>query len=126
MQFLQPCLKGGAAEIKALLDQGICLPLFFDADCVLDRATLFVVGELTAAESTQWIGQLTSKLAVPCGRLVLLAGGGDPEEFALAVSGNPPEEDYVIYQVIDVPPGQYRVDLHAYLSGFTTPLFTRR
>lgn len=107
------------ATITELLQQGICLPICFDGDCALDGGTLFVIGDLTEQEENDWIGRLTGKLNIPCGKLVILCGGGDAEEFAYAISGQPPKPHYQIFQVIDVPPGEYLVEIYAYLSSMT-------
>lgn len=113
-------LSSGTAEsMHDLLRRGICLPIFFGGDGALDGATLFVLGALEERHAQAWIGRLTSKLSIPCGKLVLLAGGGDGDELAQAVSGQPPREHYCIYQSIDVPPGDYRVDVLAYVDSMT-------
>uniref|UniRef100_A0A832H5B3 Uncharacterized protein n=1 Tax=Oscillatoriales cyanobacterium SpSt-402 TaxID=2282168 RepID=A0A832H5B3_9CYAN len=106
-------------EIETLLKQGICIPLCFDGDCALDQETLFVLGNLTAEEEHDWIGRLTWKLNIPCGKLVLLCGGGDANELAEAISGNPPQPNYQIFQTIDIPPGEYLIEIYAYLSSMT-------
>ena len=108
---------GQPTQIEALLQQGICIPLFFEADCELDRETLFVIGDLTPEEANGWIGRLRAKLHIPCGKLVFLCGGGDAEELAKAISGQPPQPDYQIFQVIDLPAGDYLVEVYAYLSS---------
>lgn len=113
---------GEAASMKELLRRGICLPIYFGTDCSMDGATLFVVGDLDEAHEKAWIARLTSKLAIPCGKLILLSGGGVGEDMERAVSGNPPQKDYCIYQVIDVPPGDYRVDVLAYVDSTTVGL----
>jgi hypothetical protein len=109
-------------KIEELLRRGICIPLFFNGDCALDNNTLIVLGELTEQEEHDWIGRLSWKLNIPCGRFIILCGGSDPEEFADAVSGNPPQPNYQIFQVIEVPPGEYWVDVYAYLSSMTVQL----
>ncbi|UBF24878.1 hypothetical protein K9N68_24960 [Kovacikia minuta CCNUW1] len=106
-------------EIEGLLRQGVCIPLFFDGDCALDSSTVFVLGNLTAQEEHDWIARLSWKLNIPCGKFVILCGGGDPEEFAHAISGTPPKEHYEIFQVIDVPPDEYLVEIYAYLPSMT-------
>lgn len=111
------------SEIENLLKQGICLPLFFDGDCALDNNTIFVLGQLTEQEENDWIGRLVWKLNIPCGKLVLLCGGGDPDDFAQAISGEPPPENYEFFQVIDVSPGEYLVEIYAYLSSMTVQQF---
>ncbi|HEY9888747.1 MAG TPA: hypothetical protein V6D02_10125 [Candidatus Obscuribacterales bacterium] len=113
---------GDEAAITALLQEGICLPLFFDGDCALDGMTQFVIGDLTESEERDWMGKLTAQLNIPCGKLVVLCGGGDPDEFAVAISGASPDPDYVIFQVIDVPPGAYCVEIYAYLASLTVQL----
>jgi hypothetical protein len=109
--------------MQDLLRRGVCLPLFFDADCVLDGNTSFVVGPLDDAHERGWVLRLTGRLSIPCGKLVLLAGGGDGDELARAVSGKPPEPNYCIYQTIDVPPGDWRVDVLAYPGSTSLGLY---
>ncbi len=109
-------------EIEDLLRRGICIPLCFDGDCALDRNTLFVLGELTEQEEHDWIARFAWKLNISCGKLVLLCGGGDAEELAYAISGNPPKPHYQIFRVIDVPPAEYLVEIYAYLSSMTVQL----
>lgn len=108
--------------IEDLLRRGICIPLFFNGDCALDQHTLFVVGDLTAQEEQNWIGRFSWMLNIPCGKFIILCGGGDADEFAYAISGNPPKPNYEIFQVIDVPPGDYLVEIYAYLSSMTVQL----
>jgi hypothetical protein len=109
-------------EITELLRQGVCIPLFFNGDCALDGHTIFVLGDLTEQEEQNWIGRLSWKLNIPCGKLILLCGGGDAGELAEAISGNPPQPNYEIFQVIDVPPAAYLVEIYAYLSSMTVQL----
>lgn len=114
--------RGEEPEIENLLSAGVCMPLFFDGDCALDGHTLFVLGDLTEPEEHDWIGHLAGQLKVPCGQLVLLCGGGDAGELAKAISGELPEPNYQYFQKIEVPPGDYRVDIYAYLSSMTVQL----
>jgi hypothetical protein len=106
-------------EIEELLRRGICIPLFFNGDCALDSHTIFVFGDLTEQEEHDWIGRLAGKLNIPCGKFIILCGGGDAEELAYAISGNPPKQHYEIFQVIEVPPTDYLVEVYAYLSSMT-------
>ena len=108
--------------LKDLLRRGICLPIDFGTDGALSDGSRFVIGELDAAHEKAWIGRLTGKLSIPCGKLVLLCGGGVGEDLARAVSGKAPDKDYVIYQTLDVPPGDYRVDVLAYVESPTVML----
>src|SRR5688572_20038809 len=113
---------GNAEPMKDLLRRGICLPIYFGTDCAMDSATSFVVGELDEPHERAWIARLTGKLRIPCGKLVLLSGGGVGEDMERAVSGKPADKDYCIYQTIDVPPGDYRVDVLAYVDSTTVGL----
>jgi hypothetical protein len=108
-----------AKQINELLSKGVCLPLAFEGDCAMDGGTLFVVGDLDVRHEKAWIGRLTGKLSIPCGKLVFVCGGGDGDGLARAISGKPADEDYCIYQTIEVPPGDYRVDVLAYLDSET-------
>ncbi|HEY9888272.1 MAG TPA: hypothetical protein V6D02_07705 [Candidatus Obscuribacterales bacterium] len=114
--------QGDADGITGLLWEGVCLPLCFDGDCALDQKTLIVVGDLTPEEARDWIGRLRWKLNIPCGKLVILCGGGDADEFAEAVSGVPPRPNYQIFQAIAVPPGDYLLEIYAYLSSMTVQM----
>lgn len=108
--------------IEGLLRQGVCIPLFFDGDCALDGGTVFVLGDLTDQEEHDWIGRLSWKLNIPCGKFIILCGGSDEDELADAISGKPPEPNYQIFQVIDVAPAEYLVEVYAYLSSMTVQL----
>ena len=110
---------GAPDRMSDLLKRGVSLPLYYDGDCAMDGDTVFVVGALDSEHERAWIGRLSSRLEIPCGRLVLLAGGGDAEGLARALSGRPPDPDYVIYQTIEVPAGSYDVDVMAYMNSMT-------
>lgn len=110
------------AVIKDLLQRGICIPLFFDGDCALDNHTLIVLGDLTQEEAENWIGKITWKLNIPCGKFILLCGGGDADELMDAISGDPPNPNYHIFQTIKVPSGEYLVNIYAYLNSLTVQI----
>ncbi|BAY09860.1 hypothetical protein [Calothrix sp. NIES-2098] len=114
--------RGEEQQIEELLRRGICIPLFFDGDCALDNQTIFVLGDLTEQEERDWIGRLSGKLNIPCGKFVILCGGGDPDELGYAISGKPPKQHYEIFQVIEVPPAEYLVEIYAYLSSMTVQI----
>ena len=111
-QFLQ-----SAEGVVSLLEQGIGLPLFFPTDCALDNGTRFVYGELSEQEQQNWLGKLTAKLKVPCGKVILLAGGGDAEHLARALAGETPDPNFHFYDTFELPAGDYRVDLYCYLDS---------
>lgn len=111
--------RGERKAMEDLLRRGICLPVCFGTDGALDSESLFVIGDLDERHEKAWIARLTGKLAIPCGKLVLLSGGGDGDELARAVSGKPADKDYCIYQSLDVPPGDYRVDVLAFVDSPT-------
>lgn len=105
--------------IIKILDSGTAIPLFFDGDCALDNNTLFVVGELTKEQENDWIAKIECKLNIPCGKFVILCGGAYPDELRDAISLKPPKTHYRIHQVIDVPKGEYLVEILAYYSSMT-------
>jgi len=117
-QFSDLVLNGSSDDIAPLLAQGICMPILFESDCSLDRKTLFVIGNLTNQEENDWRARLTWKLNIPCGKLILLCSCVT-EDVAHAISGRPPRENFMIFQVIDVPPDLYKVDIYAYPSSPT-------
>jgi hypothetical protein len=106
------------SKVEELLRKGVCFPVCFEGDCALDGNTLFVLGDLNEPEDRDWIARLGWKLNIPCGRLIL-ACGCDADDLAHAVSGRPPDEHYVIFQVIEVPPAEYLVEIYAYFSSMT-------
>lgn len=103
---------------EQLLKKGVCLPVCFEGDCALDGETLFVLGDLSEQEEKNWIARLGWKLNVPCGKLILCCGCL-ADDLAPAAAGETPDPDYEIYQVIDVPPAEYLVEIYAYLSSMT-------
>lgn len=111
-------LDGSADDMTPLLTQGICMPILFDGDCALDRSTLFVLGDLTPEQERNWKARLTWKLRIPCGKLVLLCSC-TAEDLAHAISGRPPTKHFEIFQVIDIPPDSYLVEIYAYSSSST-------
>jgi len=115
-------IRSDAQEIENLLRRGICIPLCFGGDCALDNNTIVVLGELTEQEEQDWIGCLAWKLNIPCGKFIIHCGGCDPDELAYTLSGNSPEPNYQIFQVIEVPPGEYLIEVYAYLSSMTVQL----
>jgi hypothetical protein len=111
-------LKGDESKIKPLVERGVCMPVCFEGDCALDGGTWFVLGDLSEQEEQSWIARLAWKLSVPCGRLILCCGCCEDELVPIA-AGEPPPEHYKIYESIDVPPGEYLVEIYAYLSSLT-------
>lgn len=65
-----------------------------------------VLGDLSQAEEEEWVGRIVWKLQIPCGSLAV-EGGLDPR--------TTDEDDFV--QFLDVPAGDYRVEVLTYLHG---------
>jgi hypothetical protein len=103
---------------ELLLKKGVCLPVCFPGDCALDGATLFVLGDLTEPEEQGWMARLRWKLNIPCGKLILTCGCL-AEDLEPAIAGETPDPHYTIYQVIDVPPNEYLVEIYAFYSSQT-------
>ena len=101
------------AVIQNLLRQGICLPLYFPADCCLDEA-IIILGDLTEQEEQEWIGRLQGKLEIPCGEFMVM-GGGLTEDFEIALNNfEPPDPHFQFFQKIKVDPGTYFVEIYAF------------
>lgn len=107
-----------ADETAGLLKKGVCFPVCFPGDCALDNATEFVLGDLSEAEERAWMARLAWKLNVPCGKLILCCGCL-AEDLEPAVTGETPDPNYEIYQAIDVPPGEYVVEIYAFYRSQT-------
>ncbi|BAW96724.1 hypothetical protein NIES970_16630 [[Synechococcus] sp. NIES-970] len=104
------------ADFVQLLENGICLPLCFPADCCLDNAVI-VVGDLTAQEKQAWLGRIQSVLEIPCGEFVLM-GGGIEEDFEIATQHfAPPNPHFQFFQKVRVPPGRYLVEVYAFIGS---------
>lgn len=103
---------------KLLLEKGVCLPFCFPGDCALDGETEFVVGDLTEREEQDWKARLVWKLNVPCGKLILCCGCM-AEDLEPAMADEKPDSHYRIYQVIDVPPNEYKIEIYAYAESQT-------
>ena len=52
-------------HIRELMENSICFPLAFDADCVLDLRTRFIIGELSEEEEAEWIACVRAPLTIP-------------------------------------------------------------
>lgn len=104
--------------IERLLEKGVCLPFCFEGDCALDSETLFVLGDLSEPEEKDWIARLGWKLNIPCGKLILCCGCVE-DHLEPAVAGETPDPNYEVYQIIDVLPGEYLVEIYAYLQSMT-------
>ena len=103
--------------INELLSRGVCLPLYFGADCELDNV-VFIEGDLNEREEAEWIGRVRSKLVVPCGEIMLM-GGGMPEDFEDALPNfEPPNPHYKYFQKLKVEPGTYLVEVYAFLGAY--------
>lgn len=55
------------------------------------------LGDLTEPEEHNWIARLAWKLTIPCGKPVIHCRGGDSDELAYAIAGNPPEPNHRIF-----------------------------
>jgi hypothetical protein len=84
----------------------------------LARAAPFVIrvvvgGELTAQEREEWVGRFPWALRVPDGQLAVTGGS----EFVLEPAARDATMISEYLRVLEVPAGDYRAVLYAYLSG---------
>jgi hypothetical protein len=112
---------GEKNKTAGLLKKGVCFPVCFEGDCALDGETIFVIGDLTEQEEQDWIARLRWKLNIPCGKLILCCGCL-AEDLERAVTGEKPDPHFEIYQVMDVPPAEYLVEIYAFLPSLTVQL----
>lgn len=103
--------------VKKILSEGIGFPMFFPGDCALDGCTKFVIGDLSKKEEKNWLGKITSKLNIPCGKALLIAGGGDEEYLQKAISGEKQDKDYVFYDTLEITKGNYLIELYCYIES---------
>lgn len=101
-----------------LIRRGVVFPVCFEGDCALDENSWVVVGDLTPEEERGWIARLRWKLNIPCGTFALVCSGTE-EELERVAERLPPERDYEIYQLFDVPPGEYLVEIYAFYESLT-------
>lgn len=113
---------GNDVEIGKLVEAGVCLPICFPGDCAMDKA-IIVFGELSSQEESEWIGKISSKLEIPCGKFIFQCGGGDPSDIEGSVSGSGMSGFCDYFQKFDVEPGTYAVDVFAYVSSVTGNFF---
>ncbi len=114
--------RGDEQGIERLLAEGACLPLFFPGDCAFDSA-IVVVGDLTEQEESEWIGRIRSKLNVPDGKLLILCGGGEADFTRGAMTGKGVNGYTSYFTTIDVPPGNYLLEVYAYVSSMTVDFY---
>ncbi|MBI4851600.1 MAG: hypothetical protein HY819_07385 [Acidobacteria bacterium] len=106
-------------DIRILLGKGICIPLVFqEGDYVMDNA-IVILGDLTEEEEAEWIGRICGYLKIDCGKLLFVAGGGEPDDWKDALLGKFPDGEVYCFDVIDVSPGDYLVEIYAYVSSLT-------
>ncbi|MBS1796727.1 MAG: hypothetical protein JSS81_23045 [Acidobacteria bacterium] len=125
VQLSDVMLSGDNARVAALLAAGVCLPVCFPGDCALDEKTIFLVGELSEPEEKNWIARLAWKLKIPCGRLILCCGCF-AEDLEPALSDDPEAGNYGQFQIVEIPPGDYLVEIYAYLESVTVKLGLHR
>ena len=100
------------------LSDGICFPVYFPGDCALDQAVI-IQGDLSEKEEREWIARLSSKINIPCGEFMIM-GGAMEEDFDVALENfTPPDPHFQFFQKLKLEPGEYRIDLYAFLGSMT-------
>lgn len=107
--------------MQNLLQRGVCLPLYFPADCCLDHAVI-ILGDLNPIEEQEWIGRIQGRLEIPCGEFMMM-GGGMAEDFEIALSNfEPPDPNFSFFQKIKLEPGTYLVEIYTFASSINTAM----
>lgn len=91
-------------DMERCVRDGLVVPVELVQDDSLQVRV--VVGDLTPAEAEEWVGRVVAWLRVPDGSLAV-EGGFDPDT----------EDDGEFVKYVDVPPGDYRVEVLTYLHG---------
>jgi hypothetical protein len=95
------------ANLRENVERGLVIPVELVQDDPL--IVRVVLGDLTPEEESEWVGRIVHTLRVPCGSLAV-EGGLDPS--------TDDESEYVLF--VDVPPGDYRVEVLTYLHGINS------
>ncbi|MCI0490873.1 MAG: hypothetical protein L0229_30135 [Blastocatellia bacterium] len=114
--------QGDESDIEDLLKRGVCLLIFFPGDCALDRA-IIVIGDLSEQEEAEWLGRISSKLSIPCGKLLIFCGGGDEGDIEGAISGEGLDGYDEYFASVSVPPREYLVEIYAYVSSMNVDFY---
>lgn len=118
-QLVNKLQSDNAETLLDLARNGICLPLFFQADCELDNAVI-ILGDLTEQEQHEWVGRIQAELNIPCGEFLLLGGGGCEDDWEIALEHeNPPDPQFMFFQKVKLPAGRYLLEIYAFLSSVT-------
>lgn len=111
------CSKDAQA-INTLLNDGVCLPLYFSGDGALDQAVI-VQGDLSPQEEAEWIGRIRWKLKIPSGTFFIM-GGTRAEHFQAVLSQhNTDEGQRDFFQKLSIDSGDYLVEVYAFLGSMT-------
>lgn len=114
--------KVSGSEVEEVIKNAVGIPIAFQGDCAMDNA-IVVMGDLSAQEEAEWIGRISWKLDIPCGKLLLICGGGDSESIEGAVSGKGLGGFKDYFQQIELTPGKYLTEVYAYLPSVTGNFF---
>ena len=109
---------GAIAQLQSLLGRGVCLPLYFPADCSLDDSVV-VLGDLSDREEAEWLGRLQGKLEIPCGEFVVMGGSLEEDLEVMTKHFTAPNPHFQFFQKIKVAPGTYLVEVYAFLGSTT-------
>lgn len=103
-------------ETSDLVARGILLPMsLYQDDGYYVR---FVVGDLTEQEEAEWTAHVCWKLNVACGQ-VMVSGclSEDFEDEVSEIEPAVPGGSYWMGAYVEVPPGDYQVDVYSYPPG---------
>jgi predicted DNA-binding WGR domain protein len=103
------------AKWKKAVEAGDLLPV----ELVQDDSFIIrlVVGELGPEEEEEWVGRIAWKLRVPDGKLAVAGGFELVMEPVEGGGGSDYLQSLDALRVVDVPPGEYRAELLAFLNG---------
>ena len=107
--------SGGSEEsLRQMVERGAIMPMSLYQDD--GYAVRVVLGDLTEQEAAEWTARVQWKLHIPCGKL-LVTGALDNED---SVEPAKDGECYWLGCYVDVPPGDYQVEVYSYPPGDLT------
>jgi len=102
--------------VRGLVQRGTMMPMSLYQDD--GYSVRFILGDLSQQEESEWTARAAWKLNIPCGQ-VLVSGILTPDfdkEFAAIVPAEA-NGSYWAGAYVEVPPGQYRVEVYSYPPG---------
>ncbi len=104
----------GEESWREMVERGAMMPMTLYQDD--GYAVRVVLGDLMEQEAAEWTARVQWKLYIPCGKLLVTGALDNEEGFTAANDG----DDFWLGCYVDVPPGDYQVEVYSYPPGDLT------